>query len=390
MIDAEAGRNAIDLDELERLAAQLRTTVVDLVSGADPSTPSSGEGAAPARRAISSQFGRAASQDTRWGTRVGTVWFPWVVAGYGPYKSEHIESYFHDAEAEYPEEVEDAFQRLQADIAERASRGEEVPYDSDDFKLLRFHVSSRTRRYEEPKLILHFGRTTYFRMLATDQRVDVPLTAGGRTFTLREKYAADVDLRVAPVPELATHWGVGLGVVTSDRRLLVSERGNTAVDPRVLFPSVAEGATRAFDSSENGAPDHFHAAVRGMEEELGVDLLPEELIWLSFGANSYLCEYALIGRVDTRYSVAEIEARRALGAAKDSWETRVVHAIPFDPKEVAEFCCGEGRRFSAFALIVLTHTLMSEFGVAKVEAAFSSARVTVTQQLPSWLVSREV
>jgi hypothetical protein len=312
-----------------------------------------------------------------------------VVAGYGPYKPELIESFYHDAEAAYPEEVEKAFRQVHEDIAERGARGEEVPYDSDDFKLLRFHVSSRTRRYEEPKLVLHFGPTTYFRMLATDQRVDVPLTSAGRTFTLREKYAASVDLRVAPVAELATHWGVGLGVVTQDRYILVSERGNTAVDPHVLFPSVAEGATRGFDSDGHGAPDHFHTAARGMEEELGIDLDANELTWLSFGANSYLCEYALIGRVDSRYSIADIERRRGLGAAKDSWETRVIHAVPFEPKEVAEFCCAAGRRFSAFALIVLMHTLMSEFGVAKVESAFSGTRVTVTQQLPTWLVSAE-
>jgi transcriptional regulator with XRE-family HTH domain len=171
LIDVEAGRNAIDLDELERLADQLRVGVVDLVGGG--SLGAMEEVAFPPRRAISSQFGRAMSQDTRWGTRVGSVWFPWVVAGYGPYKPELIESFYHDAEAAYPEEVEQAFRQLHVDIAERVSRGEEVPYDSDDFKLLRFHVSSRTRRYEEPKLVLHFGPTTYFRMLATDQRVDV-------------------------------------------------------------------------------------------------------------------------------------------------------------------------------------------------------------------------
>ncbi len=201
---------------------------------------------------------------------------------------EHRDSYFHPEEPSYPPEVEDAFQALQQDIARRAGSGEEVPYNSEDFKLVRFHVSSRTRRLEEPRLVLHFAPTTYYRMLATDQRLDVPMTFGGRTFTLRERYGAGVDLRVAPVPELATHWGVGLAVVTADHQLLISERGNTAVDPNIFFPSVAEGATRAKDSDESGAPNHFNTARRGMEEELGVPLTAEELTWLSFGANAYL------------------------------------------------------------------------------------------------------
>jgi hypothetical protein len=63
-----------------------------------------------------------------------------------------------------------------------------------------------------------------------------------------------------------------------------------------------------------------------MEEELGVPLTGEELTWLSFGANAYLYEYGLIGRVDTPFTVEEIERRRALSAAKDSWETRRLYA----------------------------------------------------------------
>jgi hypothetical protein len=138
---------------------------------------------------------------------------------------------------------------------------------------------------------------------------------------------------------------VGLAVVTADHFLLVSERGNTAVDPNIFFPSVAEGATRAMDGGENGAPDHFSTARRGLEEELGILLTPEELTWLSFGANTYLCEYALIGRVDTPFTVEEIERRRALGAAKDSWETRRLHPVEFTPQAVAAFCSQPGGVF---------------------------------------------
>lgn len=234
-------------------------------------------------------------------------------------------------------------------------------------------------------MVLHFAPTTYYRMLATDQRLDVPLTVGGRTFTLRERYAGEADLRVAPVPELATHWGVGLSVITADGLLLVSERGNTAVDPYVYFPAVAESATRAMDATPDGAPDHFSVASRGVQEELGVDLADDELTWLSFGANSYLCEYGLIGRVDTSCTLAEIESRRSLGTAKDSWETKRLHPLNFDPESVARFCSEPERRFSAFALVSLIHTLVNEFGVERTESAFANTKVAVTQHLPRWL-----
>jgi hypothetical protein len=109
------------------------------------------------------------------------------------------------------------------------------------------------------------------------------------------------------------------------------------------------------------------------------------LTWLSFGANAYLCEYALIGRVDTPFTVEEVERRRALGAAKDSWETRRLHAVEFTPQAVAEFCAFPGRPFSAFALITFVHALMHEFGISKTEAAFSGGKIAVTQHLPAWL-----
>jgi transcriptional regulator with XRE-family HTH domain len=322
---------------------------------------------------------------TRWGTLIGRLWFPWVVASYGPYRPEHIDSYYTPVEPTYPAEIEDAYAALREDIARRGSLGDEVPYNSDGYKLVRFHVSSRAGTSEEPKLALHFAPTDFFRMLVTDQRLDVPLTAAGRTYTLRERYAADVDLRVAPVPELATHWGAGLSVVTRDGLLLVSERGNTAVDPHVYFPAVAEGATRPMDATGNGAPNHFTTAQRGVLEELGVELHREELTWLSFGANSYLCEYGLIGMVRTRHTLREIESHRSIGAAKDSWETKRLHAMEFNPTSVARFCSESGRRFSPFALITLVHALLHQFGVSDTTLAFESASISVTQHLPQWL-----
>jgi transcriptional regulator with XRE-family HTH domain len=328
---------------------------------------------------------RIDSHSTRWGTLIGRLWFPWVVASFGPYRSQHIESYYAPAEPTYPDEVEDAYVALKADVVRRSAVGDEVPYNSDGYKLARFHVSSRIGSTEESKLTLHFAPTDFFRMLVTDQRLDVPLTAAGRTYTLRERYAGDVDLRVAPVPQLATHWGVGLGVVTRDGLLLISERGNTAVDPHVYFPAVAEGATRPMDATSTGAPDHFTTARRGVQEELGVELQPSELTWLSFGANSYLCEYGLIGVINTGHTLRDIESHRSVGAAKDSWETKRLHAMEFSPRAVARFCSEPDRRFSPFALITLVHALLHQFGVAETARAFEDASVSVTQHLPPWL-----
>ncbi|MDQ6774317.1 MAG: helix-turn-helix domain-containing protein, partial [Candidatus Dormibacteraeota bacterium] len=189
----------IRVDDLVRIAEALGVEATDLIKR-DVGTvvnrpPPAGLRGGNLRR-LAATRSKIERLSTRWGTVVGRVYFPWVVASFGPYRAEHIESYYSPAEPTYPADIEESFRGLHVDIERRAAMGDEVPYDSDAFKLTRFHVSSRTRGLEEPKLVLHFAPTTYYRMLVTDQRLDVPLTWAGRTYTLRELYAAEIDLRV--------------------------------------------------------------------------------------------------------------------------------------------------------------------------------------------------
>ena len=321
----------------------------------------------------------------RWTTTIGRLRFPWVVAAYGPFAPENIESRYHSDALRYPPEIQISVEAVARDVAERRARGEEAPFNGHGYKLIRFTVSDRTPAEEAPRLVLHFGPTDFFHMLATDQRLDDPAATGDGS-TLRSRYATNADLRRAPVPEFATHWGVGLAVLTSDQYLLVSERGNTAVDADVFFPAVAEGANRPGDSHpDTRAPDPLRTAQRGISEELGIELRPDELRWLSFGANSVLCEYALIGIVRSRYSVEEIRRRRSIGQSRDGWETARLHYVDFSPEEVATFMSDPERTFSPFGVIAILHALMDEFGVRDTEAAMNKAHVTLSQTLPRWL-----
>lgn len=164
--------------------------------------------------------------------------------------------------------------------------------------------------------------------------------------------------------------------------MLIAERGATAVDPNTFGPAVAEGVSRVKDGTANGAPDNFGAARRGMDEELGIPLQPNELTWINFGANSALGEYALIGCVHSSFSYDEIVSHRAF-RAKDAWETRTLHSIDFSPQAIAEFCSNSDRRFTPFAIAAIVFTLMHEFGFRDTEAAFKNVRVRSSQSVPS-------
>lgn len=365
----ENGRGgAPRMDYLRRVARAVSLEVEDLVRGDVGRLSAS---VAARRRGTTVERSGAAVRPrverlrTRWGTVIGDVWFPWVVASYGPHRPEHIASYFEPEEPAYPPEVEQALSDL---------RSRDAAPDSDAYKLVRFHVSARVGEQEEPKLILHFRPTTRHRALVTDERLDVPLTAGGRTFTLRERYAADVDLRSQPVPELATRWGVGLSVVTADGMLVVVERD----DRSEYWPAVAAGSVRSLDGGPDGVPDHFATARRAMREELAFELRPGELTWLSFGADAHTCAYSLVGRVEAPCTLADLENGRSRDAGR-------MHGVELRAEAVARFCSDPRRRFSPLALITLVHTLMHEFGVSRTEETFRNMSVNVTARLPQWL-----
>jgi hypothetical protein len=341
-------------------------------------------GRAVLRRTRSKGYSIVERLDSRWRMTLGGISTPWVVIGIGPYNNTHIECYYHPGGHELPEELRQSYENLAADLQQRKLAGEDVPYNSDIFKLAKFHVSSRTDNLEEPKLILHFAPTTYYEMLATDQRLDIPITSRGVTMTTRERYVMSNDLRSSPVAEIASFWSIGLSIITADGYILIAERGATAVDRDAFGPAVAEGVSRAKDSTALGAPDNFRAACRGMEEELGIPLQSDELTWISFGANSAVCEYALIGCVRSAFSLDEIIRRRSFWA-KDAWETRTLHSVDFNPQAVAEFCGDPSRRFTPFGLAAIVFTLMHEFGFRDTELAFKKVRVHSSQDLPSYL-----
>lgn len=326
---------------------------------------------------------------TQLGMAVGNLAFPWVVAGYGPYRDTDIISCYDPTEPDYGPEVEARYREFVATLEARQAAGESVPWDSDGYQLARFTVADTERG---PKLVLGFRPTTYYHMLVTDAALDTPLpdvpsSSAAHPYTLRQRYAADVDLRTETVPQFATHWGIGLAVVTSDDYVLIGERGATAVDADVCYPSVAEGADRPGDADATGAPDHAAIARRGLAEELGIDLAPGELTWLSFGANAVRCEFALIGLVRTRYRAAEVAERRER-AAPDAWETKALHAVQFAPEAVVDFCSEPGRRCSPFALVALVHALAHEFGQRRVAEAFERAHIQVSEDLPAWIYER--
>jgi hypothetical protein len=312
---------------------------------------------------------------------IGANVVPWVVCAFGPWKRENIRcSYRSTALRKHPV-VEQLYQELKADFEKQARQGKAVPFNGLGYQLESFDVSGRTVPEEEPILRLSFRPTDYYHMLVTDHQLDVPIVINGQNTTLRKEFAANVDLKVRPVPEFATHFGIALMVVTSDSWTFFAERGNTAVDAFTFFPSVAEGACRPVDQGPAGAVDPYRTAIRGASEELGIELAPEQIEFVSFGANAVLCEYGLIGIAHTSLTVEQVLAARSLGIPKDRWENIALHPVRFDPESIAGFIATH-KPWSPFAVVAAVHALTYEFGWERTLKAFERAQIELSENLP--------
>jgi hypothetical protein len=324
--------------------------------------------------------GQLASTD-RGFLRIGTTSVPWVVCAMAPWAPSQIVCRYNPTPVPLVEPVQQCLEELKRELGRRSETGERVPFNGLGYKLESFDVSQRMVPDELALLYLTFRPTDYFTMLATDHRLDDPIVVDGAPTTLRETYAKDVDLRIHPVDEFATHFGVAIQIVTSDNLMIISERGNTAVDAGVFFPSVAEGGSRPVDGDDRQVPHPNRIAVRGIYEELAVEVLTDEINWVSFGANAVLCEYGMIGWVRTQLSWEQILERREAGLPKDLWESTRLHAVPFGPKPVARFVGTHGP-WSPFALVAIYHTLLAEFSWDSVHSAFAKAELQLSEQLP--------
>lgn len=312
---------------------------------------------------------------------IGDTQVPWVVCAYGPYSRENIKILYNPHETKKPPEIQRLYDELIKDVKKREAKGDPIPFNGLGYKLEKFFVGARTGPGEEPALTLGFRPTDYFSMLVTDARLDEPIVVDNVKTTLRKRYADRVDLAYSPVPEFATHFGVGIMVVTLDGQIVFSERGPTAVDSYVFFPSVAEGSSRPVDAGPSGGPDPYRTAVRGIAEELGIEVSTDQIRFLSFGANAVICEYALCGVVHIDQTADDLLRIRNLGVPKDRWESQKLHFVPFQPEAVAEFMA-RNKPWSPFAIVCAVHALYDHYGGVKLEKAFRGIKIILSQYPP--------
>ena len=310
-------------------------------------------------------------------TKLGSSYeFPWITIAFGPFQQRDIDARYIDERRPYWVEVEKWHSELLA--RQTHSRNPNI-YNSPGLRLTSFAVT-RVGDEERPSLDLKFCNTDYYHNLVSDQRLDYQFeNDDGVLTTLRRKYCGSHDLRMNPYPGNSCHFGVQLAVVTSDEKLIIPVRGNTAIAPGAIAPSVAEGALPATDIGPAGEYLPYLTAARGLREELGI-AGETHTSWMSFGANPLTGQYGLVGltRIDVEF--AEVSELFKLSITKDQWENSKLYGVVFTPQGFAEFLEQHpDADWSPFALIAFTHALISTYGWRRVRQQVGHLSVRVAR-----------
>ncbi|MCK2220572.1 hypothetical protein MF672_043235 [Actinomadura sp. ATCC 31491] len=215
-------------------------------------------------------------------------------------------------------------------------------WNSATLVALQHYQVSRTPKGEHLSLRLHVTPVDYATFAATVLSLDAPAETAdpyGAEATLRQLYfpnpAREASAIRTPIPFLANGVGVLLLAFTDDDHVILSKRNvHSRARPGERDVTVVEGLNSELDTYRGNHLSLYAAAVRGCQEELGVEVHTHDIKILAFGVDMDYYQWSLLGLVDLRCSVPEVIAAHSLHA-KDRWEGKL-DPLACDPVRVFE------------------------------------------------------
>jgi len=294
-----------------------------------------------------------------------------VVDGTGgeEFSSEHITCHYDPEPLTLPDDLAAIKDEIAREQDKAREAGQKYHWNGPWYALENY-TRGRTLYEEDLILDLWFRPTDYYSFLATSMSLDRYVTDDyGNRLTVREKYLKETNWD-SVIPFLATSLGISVATITSDELLVIAERSSKVGAWEGHFnASVNEALSRVADRDEKGNPNPCKAAARGATEELNIDLRPSDIRFLTFGFETIHYQWVLLGMARVNFTAAQIQERRTTGA-KDKWENKTLHYIPFNVQAVVDFVLNHSP-WTPFGLVCVLHTLIHEFGRSDVERALA-------------------
>ncbi|HEY1353763.1 MAG TPA: hypothetical protein VGF67_29490 [Ktedonobacteraceae bacterium] len=305
--------------------------------------------------------------------RVGGQEINLIILSRGSYGPQEIQC-FYERKKHLPRDLDELRSQYEASTNEQKARGVlGLPYNSPMYKLREFDPGYRQiiEGEEVPCLQLKFGPTDYFSQIVTDLNVGNPL---------RDRYLAQAEKPITehPVPQFSTILGVNLTVITSDNYAVITERSKQAkVAGGKLHTSVGENLLRPRDSGVSWAPDPFLALLRGAQEELGITLEKDSMVFNTFTVIPDFCQYSLIGTRRIRETHTHLDAIWHNIVPADKWESNSLLFCPHTPQNIARFVASTWGQWFPVALAAVVLSLLDVgYTWEEVDTAFVRARTT--------------
>lgn len=295
----------------------------------------------------------------------GNLETTWIVVdgnGIGRYLSRDIHTHFDSHPDELPQDLLEKRHQIEQQQKQNRQRGIPFQWNGERYSLDRF-VLSRDGDDENLALDLWFKPSDYYTFLATNMSLDEK--------ALRDKYLQDADWN-EPVRFFSNSFGIYLVLLTSDNFTLFTRRGKgLGSRPGEYNISVCEGLDKQDASFYGNAPNVYHCAERGIEEELGLiapdDFSPSNVTFLSFGVDTQYAQWCLLGMVKVYKTAEEIINYRRAGV-RDKFENAQMHFVKFELDTIIPFVF-QHQTWAPGAIACLYHTLVHKFGRSRVEEA---------------------
>ncbi len=301
-----------------------------------------------------------------------TLWLVVDGDGYMTYEPETIKCIVDTTPTPLPLEIEQFRARIEELQTDRKKKGLPFQWNGPKYALYRYAIS-RTIPDEYMEVTFTLRPTDYYTFQATVASLDKNLMGSSPPVTLRQKYLHGLDLEALsePIPFLANGFGVTLIVITKDRKLIFSYRStDTGIRAGELDVSVVEGIHPTLDRSTfHHGPDLYRTAIRGAQEELGLELLQNDITFLGFGVDLEYYQWNVIGIARCPEKAQELLERRGRGVG-GKWEIKKFEFVDSNPRTVFQLL--KDRKMWSMGLVTVYWGLVHEYGRKRVNAAAES------------------
>lgn len=246
----------------------------------------------------------------------------------------NIEIQIDETPAEIPSHLFHFYDQYVKKINERKNLGDsQVPFDGDILAVRDIQVT-RTPNIELPRWLIILKKNSYYNYMSLLKNLDAPAAdEKGRRRTIRKQFLLIEDYNPRHPPPFINHFGVSSAVhLRKEDRLVFAKRGATELLPESFGAAVGEGLhpTKDIRSCQDPSSSVVNCALRGVKEELGLEISPDSVTFLSLGFDRHHCQYGIAALLSVDLFFKEL-LDSAIEATDGKFETAKIFSIPARP-----------------------------------------------------------